>query len=434
MNSLIDLSNVETEEKGNIYGGIENKTLEEQYSCIFNEFLQVINIIKSKKNIIIDLVFDIYKKWATVSVESRRLYIIGAGTPGRLAALITFELNANKYFSIDFDMAGGQAAFYKAAEGAEDDISLAVSDSIARNLNYNNIIIGISASGRTPYVEEYLRLAKKAGALTLAITNSASSVLEKIADFTLLNQTGPEYPRGSTRMKAGTAQYVTLRIFGNLLQDIFRGNSNLEIQFDKYISDIDTDFEETYKYKKEFLQQIVIFQTHFANPSNKHGRILYVGKEIKGLLGVVDGAELWPTYSWKRVDYMVPDLSQITGQIITQPVISEDDCLVVLGEKQKLQCPQIVLNYYGLSVTNVMLKIFSTLFTLQNGWIKEGEMIHLDPYNPNQKLVARRIQILKNLKIVKTDKEALRILDTGNNNLKDIVDKYLFDQNLEFSS
>ncbi len=142
-----------------------------------------------------------------------RLFILGAGTPGRLAALDAAELlptfSAPPGLVVAL-LAGGPAATLHAVEGAEDDADAAGVALDARTLRPADSVVGITASGRTPFVLGGLRHARAAGALTVAVVNNAGSPCAAAAELAVEILTGPEIVAGSTRMLAGTAQKVAL--------------------------------------------------------------------------------------------------------------------------------------------------------------------------------------------------------------------------------
>ena len=142
-----------------------------------------------------------------------RLLYLGAGTSGRLAALDAAELAPTFGWPTDRAialMAGGAGAFVQAAEGAEDDSAAAIAALTAIGLGPHDVVIGLAASGRTPYVVAGLEHARATGALTIAIGNNPDGAITRSADIALTAATGPEVLAGSTRMKAGTAQKALL--------------------------------------------------------------------------------------------------------------------------------------------------------------------------------------------------------------------------------
>src|SRR5690348_9954984 len=146
-------------------------------------------------------------------MQGGRLFYVGAGTSGRLAILDASEcpptFNTPPELVVAL-IAGGPAAVQEAVEGAEDDADAAGAELRARNLKPNDAVVGITASGRTPYVVGALRHAREAGSYTVAIVNNARSALAEVADTAIELLTGPEVLAGSTRLCAGTAQKIAL--------------------------------------------------------------------------------------------------------------------------------------------------------------------------------------------------------------------------------
>ncbi|MCB1408014.1 MAG: N-acetylmuramic acid 6-phosphate etherase, partial [Rhodobacteraceae bacterium] len=142
-----------------------------------------------------------------------RLIYLGAGTSGRLAVLDAAELPPTFDWPVERAlalMAGGERAIQHAVEGAEDDRAAAIVALDALGLDAGDVVIGVAASGRTPFTLAGLAHARARGALTIGITNSAEAPLRDLCAITLLAETGAEIIAGSTRMKAGTAQKILL--------------------------------------------------------------------------------------------------------------------------------------------------------------------------------------------------------------------------------
>lgn len=144
-----------------------------------------------------------------------RLIYIGAGTSGRLGALDAIELTptygvpATRAFGL---LAGGERAMYGAVEGAEDSKQLALDDLKKVKLNSNDVVISLSASGRTPYALSAIEYGNKLGSLTIAIICNPDSPMANASDVVIAPVVGPEVVTGSTRMKAGSAQKMVLNI------------------------------------------------------------------------------------------------------------------------------------------------------------------------------------------------------------------------------
>lgn len=145
-----------------------------------------------------------------------RLVYVGAGTSGRIAVQDGVELSPTYDWPDDrlvFLMAGGERALTHSAEGAEDDAAAARAEIAEARVAANDVVIGIAASGRTPYTIAAVEAARDAGALTIGIANNAGAALLDAAEHPILADTGSELVAGSTRMKAGTAQKAVLNLF-----------------------------------------------------------------------------------------------------------------------------------------------------------------------------------------------------------------------------
>lgn len=144
-----------------------------------------------------------------------RLIYLGAGTPGRIGILDASECPPT--FGTDPELvvgliAGGHSAILTAIENAEDDTDAAAATLADLNLNTNDCVVGISASGRTPYVVGGLRYANQVEALTISVASNASSPIAALADIAIDVVVGPEFVSGSTRLKSGTAQKLVLNM------------------------------------------------------------------------------------------------------------------------------------------------------------------------------------------------------------------------------
>jgi N-acetylmuramic acid 6-phosphate etherase len=144
-----------------------------------------------------------------------RLFYVGAGTSGRLAALDAAEIPPTFGTAprmVQAVIAGGRRALTHAAEGAEDSPKQGARDLAKRRLGRNDIVVGVSASGSTPYVLGAMELARKLGAVTLGVTSNRRTPMAHLAAICIVVETGEEAIAGSTRMKAGTAQKMVLNM------------------------------------------------------------------------------------------------------------------------------------------------------------------------------------------------------------------------------
>lgn len=182
-------------------------------------------------------------QWTTASVESGgRIVYMGAGTSGRLGVLDAVECPPTFGVSPDVVVgliAGGERAFVRAVEGAEDSRELGKQDLEEIHLSSRDTVIGIAASGRTPYVLGGLAYAKSIGCHTAAIACSRGSEIGKLAELAIEVTPGPEVLTGSTRLKAGTCQKLILNMistatmvqcgkaYENLMVDVMQTNEKL---------------------------------------------------------------------------------------------------------------------------------------------------------------------------------------------------------------
>ncbi|AYO31534.1 N-acetylmuramic acid 6-phosphate etherase [Biomaibacter acetigenes] len=174
--------------------------------------------------------------------EGGRLFYIGAGTSGRLGVLDASECPPT--YGVDPEMvqgiiAGGDTAIRKSMEGVEDDAGQGKIDLMGKNLSSKDAVVGLAASGRTPYVLGAMEYARSIGVLTVGICCTPENLMEKYADIMITPVVGPEVITGSTRMKAGTAQKLVLnmistgvmiklgKVYSNLMVDVRATNEKL---------------------------------------------------------------------------------------------------------------------------------------------------------------------------------------------------------------
>ena len=211
--------------------------------------LDMVKLINQEDHRVADAVGEVTDKIAqAVDVIAEklaaggRLIYCGAGTSGRLGILDAVECPPT--YSTDPEtvqalMAGGYGAIFKAVEGAEDSKELGVQDMQNIHFGPKDVLVGIAASGRTPYVRGCMEYAKQLGAPTVAVTCCPGSELDQFADIGIAPAPGPEVVTGSTRMKSGTAQKMVLnmlstgamiklgKVYGNLMVDVKPSNEKL---------------------------------------------------------------------------------------------------------------------------------------------------------------------------------------------------------------
>tara|TARA_B110000116_G_C16777577_1_gene556558 strand:- start:997 stop:1815 length:819 start_codon:yes stop_codon:yes gene_type:complete len=226
-------------EKDSLYDNIEEMSTSEMLFAINREDEKVIKAVKKKIPVIKKVIDVIFKKLS----EGGRLFYIGAGTSGRLGILDasecppTFGVNPNKIVGL---IAGGDKAIKKSIENAEDDIFQGWKDLQKAKISNKDIVIGIAASGTTPYVINALKNSQINNVATACITSNPSSLITKYSDHSIEVVVGPEFITGSSRMKSGTAQKLILNMIssasmiklghikGNKMIDMKMTNSKLE--------------------------------------------------------------------------------------------------------------------------------------------------------------------------------------------------------------
>ena len=225
-------------ESESLYNDLEKKSTRELIENINEEDKKVALAVEKELDSIERLIDAVYDKMSL----GGRLFYIGAGTSGRLGILDASECPPT--YGVPHDwviglMAGGDAAIRKAVEFAEDDESLAWKDLSEYGINELDFVVGIAASGTTPYVVHGLKKCEEMGIKTGCITCNTGSPLATIASYPVEVVVGPEYVTGSTRMKSGTAQKMVLnmittavmiklgRVSGNRMVDMQLSNNKL---------------------------------------------------------------------------------------------------------------------------------------------------------------------------------------------------------------
>lgn len=186
-------------------------------------------------------------------VKGGRLFYVGAGTSGRLAVLDSAECPPTFGTSPDLVqsiIAGGHSAMLHAVENVEDSHSESVIELKQRNAGANDIIVGLAASGRTPFTLSAIKYGNELDALTIAITTRGPGPITKLAQFSISPDVGPEVLSGSTRMKSGTAQKMMLgmlstalmvrlgKVHRNLMVDVIASNEKLERRAERIVCEI----------------------------------------------------------------------------------------------------------------------------------------------------------------------------------------------------
>ncbi|MDP2556732.1 N-acetylmuramic acid 6-phosphate etherase [Photobacterium damselae subsp. piscicida] len=234
----IDLSQLVTESRNQASNAIDTLSTLDMVTVINQEDQKVALAVEKtlpEIALAVDAITDAF-------MAGGRLIYMGAGTSGRLGILDasecppTYGSNPNQVVGL---IAGGHKAILKAVENAEDNRELAKQDLQNLGLTKNDVVVGIAASGRTPYVIGGMKYAYSVGAQVVAVSCNPQSEMTKIADIAITPVVGAEVITGSSRMKAGTAQKLVLnmlttgaiirtgKVFGNLMVDVEATNAKL---------------------------------------------------------------------------------------------------------------------------------------------------------------------------------------------------------------
>ena len=235
---MVELKKIATEQRNPNTMNIDSLSTLDMVRLINREdhkVAEAVGLVTDKIAQAVDLIADRLSKGG-------RLIYCGAGTSGRLGILDAVECPptySTEPEMVQGLMAGGYGAIFKAVEGAEDSKELGRED--LRNIAFaaGDVLVGIAASGRTPYVLGCMEYAKELGAATVSVTCCPGSVLDNAADIGISPAPGPEVVTGSTRMKSGTAQKMVLnmlstgamiklgKVYGNLMVDVKPSNEKL---------------------------------------------------------------------------------------------------------------------------------------------------------------------------------------------------------------
>ncbi|WBA56798.1 N-acetylmuramic acid 6-phosphate etherase [Providencia sp. 21OH12SH02B-Prov] len=234
----IDLSKMVTESRNAASTHIDQLSTLDMLQVINNEDKQVPFAVEK----VLPQIAQLVDKVAQAFLNGGRLIYSGAGTSGRLGILDASECPptyGTPHEQVIGLIAGGHQAIFRAVENAEDKPELGEQDLINIQFNHKDVLVGIAASGRTPYVLGALAYAHTVGAVTASISCNPNSPVANAADIAITPIVGPEVVTGSSRMKAGTAQKLVLnmittgamirigKVFGNLMVDVEATNAKL---------------------------------------------------------------------------------------------------------------------------------------------------------------------------------------------------------------
>lgn len=257
------LNQLTTELRNEQTKNIDNMTTKEVLEVINNEDDQIPKAVAKVLPEVEQTVHAVVQAFR----NDGRLFYVGAGTSGRIGILDAVECPptfSTPSHLVQGIIAGGKEAIEHAVEGAEDDESLGKRDLQTRNLAGQDVVVGIAASGRTPYVKGALQYAKQIGATTVSLTSNQRAAISEFADIAIEVVTGPEILTGSTRMKAATAHKQILnmitttsmikigKVYENLMVDLKVSNEKL---LERAINIITTVTKASYDQAKNVLCQ-----------------------------------------------------------------------------------------------------------------------------------------------------------------------------------
>lgn len=279
------LENLATEERNKKTIDLDKLSPKEILTVMNEEDAGVTTAIKKELSKIEKIVNGVTESFT----KGGRLIYLGAGTSGRLGVLDaaecvpTFGVSKEQVIGL---IAGGEKAFVSAVEGAEDSLSLGKQDLEKINLVKDDFVIGIAASGRTPYVIGALDYARLIGAKTAAISCNANAEISAHADIQVEIVTGAEVLTGSTRLKAGTAQKLVLnmisttsmvgigKVYKNLMVDVLPTNKKLEERSKRIIMEAtDVDYETASKFYEEAEKHVKVAIVMILTNSHKEEAI-----------------------------------------------------------------------------------------------------------------------------------------------------------------
>ncbi len=260
---MIDTKKINTEQRNPNTMNIDKLPTNEMVALMHKESKRAFDAIDD----ILPEVAQAVDKIAEAFDNGGHLYYIGAGTSGRIGVLDASECPPT--FGVPDTLvvgiiAGGDGALRKSSEGAEDSEENGYKEIIDRKLGTNDVLVGIAASGRTPYVAGAMKAAKELGAITVSVTSTPGSYIDTLADIKLSCNTGAEVITGSTRLKSGTAQKLILnmlstcamiktgKVYENLMINVSASNEKLKTRASSITAEIlNITKEEAYELLKQ---------------------------------------------------------------------------------------------------------------------------------------------------------------------------------------
>lgn len=280
---MIDLSKMTTEKRNPNSSNLSSLSIREAIELMNHEDYKVVDCVKEQ----ISNIENVIQICTKALQKKGRIIYIGAGTSGRLGLLDAVECPPT--FGVDYNtvvglIAGGERAFIKAVEGAEDSKEQAVEDLKGINFSKEDVLVGIAASGRTPYVIGAINYAKEIFAEACAVVCNKNSEISKICKNIVEVEVGPEILTGSTRLKAGTATKMVLnmistismvnigKVYKNYMVDVKTSNQKLMLRAKNIVKEVTGCSEEEANFvleKSEGSAKIAIVMLLFNCDVNK---------------------------------------------------------------------------------------------------------------------------------------------------------------------
>jgi len=234
---MVEIRNIGTEQRNKKSANLDELSTREIITLMNEEDLNVVAGIKEELPNIEKCIEAMIK----VLKNKGHIFYMGAGTSGRVGIIDAVECGPTFGCTDEFQaiIAGGDGAVFKAVEGSEDDEIQAVKDLKEKGFTKNDMLIGVAASGRTPYVIGALKYARELGAVTGCVCCNKNTEIGKLVDYPIEVTAGPEVLTGSTRLKSGTCQKIIInmlstasmigvgKIYKNLMVDVMATNKKL---------------------------------------------------------------------------------------------------------------------------------------------------------------------------------------------------------------
>jgi len=283
---------VTTEQSNQATENLDLMTAREIVSAINNEDHKVADAVELCLPAIAEGADVLAQKLA----KGGRLFIFGAGTSGRLGVMNAVGITEKyglKKGQISGIIAGGDRALRFSVENSEDNREQAVKDLMAFKPTENDVVFGISAGGGAPYILQVLEEAQKLGMHTIGYSSNTNAKLKPFSDTFINPVVGPEVLTGSSRMKSGSAQEMTLIA---LLESAIIKTKNKSQKTKDILAKIIKDFKSAAPAVKKQITNITKAVNLIADALNDGGRVFYFGTGTAGRLGVLDASECWPTF------------------------------------------------------------------------------------------------------------------------------------------